>query len=248
MLASNCPRTVKQPPQHKLGLAATNGEASQQKTKALFDWRILRTRPALALGLFHLASDIGDFTRHQLAPTMYLEKFKCTPIEMGSWLALGNAMNIPAGFIWATVESLLIRKDVATLTIRRAFEACSSAVEATLFVCYAFAPNPLLATLAYGGITGFDAMHTSGGWANYLEVGGEDTAMLNSVWNTIASSTAIGIPYLGFWLERVTGSWSTMIMIAVFIKTMSGLVFVRWSSTESARAILARADVASKNQ
>ena len=29
-------------------------------------------------------------------------------------------------------------------------------------------------------------LHGSGGWANYMEVGGEDTAMLNATWNTIA--------------------------------------------------------------
>jgi hypothetical protein len=36
----------------------------------------------------------------------------------------------------------------------------------------------------------------SGAWSNYLEVGGDDTAMLNACWNTISSSTAIVIPYL----------------------------------------------------
>ena len=34
--------------------------------------------------------------------------------------------------------------------------------------------------------------------------------MLNSCWNTLGSSTAIVVPYLGFWLERVTGTWATM--------------------------------------
>ena len=29
-------------------------------------------------------------------------------------------------------------------------------------------------------------LHGSGGWANYLEVGAEDTAMINATWNTIA--------------------------------------------------------------
>ena len=115
-------------------------------------------------------------------------------------------------------------------------------MEAGLFLCYAFARGPLLGTLCYGGITAFDAMHTSGGWANYLAVGGADTAMLNSVFNTVGSSTAIVIPYLGFWLERVTGTWSTMMYVAVACKVVSGLVFLRWSSIESAREILDRED------
>ena len=58
-------------------------EAQQQaavdveKEKKKFDWRILRTKPALALMAFHIAADFGEFTRHQLAPTMYMEKFGC---------------------------------------------------------------------------------------------------------------------------------------------------------------------------
>ena len=115
---------------------------------------------------------------------------------MGSYLALGNAANIPAGFIWATLESVLVSRNVDTLRIRRIFEAIGSSAEAVLFVVYAFAPNPVIATLAYGGITAIDATHTSGAWSNYLEVGGDDTAMLNACWNTISSSTAIVIPYL----------------------------------------------------
>ena len=135
---------------------------------------------------------------------------------MGSFLALGNAANIPAGFIWATLESVLVNRNVDTLRIRRIFEAIGSSAEAALFVVYAFAPNPLVATLAYGGITAFDATHTSGAWSNYLEVGGDDTAMLNACWNTIASSTAIFIPYLVSFARCdcdvfLTGSWLQLV-------------------------------------
>ena len=48
--------------------AAAQDPKPQKKKGPAIDWRILKTRPALALGLFHLASDVGDFTRHQLAP------------------------------------------------------------------------------------------------------------------------------------------------------------------------------------
>ena len=146
--------------------------------KPLFDWRILRTPPALALGLAHLASDIGDFTRcggapgaagaagaadagggaaaggagggaaadavfapvalvssrysspifrlthnqregdvgsteqgrsslcrHQLGPTIYLEKFKCTPVQMGACASRPTAVHL----LPPTAGSLAIR-------------------------------------------------------------------------------------------------------------------------------------------
>ena len=71
LLASNSPAMVAtstpdaMPPSPK---------TKSDKNTTATDWRILRTKPALALGLFHLASDVGDFTRHQLAPTVFLEK------------------------------------------------------------------------------------------------------------------------------------------------------------------------------
>ena len=88
--------------------------------------------------------------------------------------------------------------------------------------------------------------------------------MLNSCWNTLGSSTAIVVPYLGFFLERVTGTWATMTvrlivhepagccsvltaqaplqLITVGFKLASAALFVRWSSVETARSILARQD------
>ena len=63
---------------------------------------------------------------------------------------------------------------------------------------------------------------SGGAWANYLEVGAEDTATLNATINTVASSFAIVVPYLGFWLRRVTGSWFAQILCSVVIKAVSG--------------------------
>jgi hypothetical protein len=48
----------------------------------------------------------------------------------------------------------------------------------------------------------------------------------------------------GFWLERVTGTWATMTMIAVGFKVAAGAVFSVWSSTETARSILDKEDAA----
>lgn len=182
LFASNRPKgvgasTSPSTPAKKDDKQASPYASSASSTQPLFDWRILRTPPALALGIAHLASDIGDFTRHQLGPTIYMEKFGCSPTEMGAWLAIGNAMNIPAGFLWATLESVLIKRQVKSLHVRKFFECTSSFVEAAMFLLYGFAPNPLVATIGYSTISFFDAMHTSGIWSNYMEVGADDTAV-----------------------------------------------------------------------
>ena len=142
--------------------------------------------PALALAAFHIAADFGEFTRHQLAPTMYMEKFSCTPVEMvgapqplprvspdthfadialwcalqGSYLAIGNAMHIPAGFVWAAIESYLVKRGVNVLTMRRSFTGIASVMETILQILYGLAPSPLTATVYYGLIDAFFTMHT----------------------------------------------------------------------------------------
>ena len=45
------------------------------------DWRILRTKPALALGLFHLASDIGAPCSNRFRQFIDIQKHhSCTKI------------------------------------------------------------------------------------------------------------------------------------------------------------------------
>jgi hypothetical protein len=120
----------------------------------------------------------------------------------------------------------------------------ASLAECILSLLYAMAPSPVMATVWYGAIDAFFTMHTSGAWVNYLDVGADDTATLNAVWNSIASSSAILVPYLGFWLRQRTGSWSAQIVLSVAIKAASGLLYVSWGSTTPARKILEERDAA----
>ena len=73
-------------------------------------------------------------------------------------------------------------------------------------------------------------------------MGAEDTATLNAVINTVASSFAIIVPYLGFWLRQVTGSWLPIMMCSVCTKALSGVLFVRWASVTPARKLLEAED------
>ena len=43
--------------------AAAGAAGEEKKAGSLFDWRIMRTKPVLALAAFHLAADFGEFTR-----------------------------------------------------------------------------------------------------------------------------------------------------------------------------------------
>ena len=76
-----------------------------------------------------------------------MEKFGLSAVQMGSYLAVGNAMHIPAGFLWAALESVLLKKNVPLLTIRKGLTGVAAAAESCLAILYGLAPNPLVATM-----------------------------------------------------------------------------------------------------
>jgi len=51
--------------------------------------------------------------------------------------------------------------------------------------------------------------------------------VLNAVDNTFASSTAIVVPYLGFALLNLTGSWLPHMAFGSMLKLISGAAFVK---------------------
>ena len=69
-------------------------------------------------------------------------------------------MHIPAGFVWAAIESYLVKRGVNVLTMRRSFTGVASVMETILQVLYGLAPSPLIATIYYGLIDAFFTMHT----------------------------------------------------------------------------------------
>ena len=96
--------------------------------------------------------------------------------------------------------------------------------------------------------------------ANYLEVGGPDTAMLNAVGNTVSNVPGFVVPISGVFLRNLTGaqtlvhplldgavaftsaccagSWAPLFAITAAIQFGTGLAFGRWASLESARETL----------
>ena len=202
-------------------------------------WDILLVKPSLALGVFHMSFNFMDATRFQLSPTIYMERFHCSPVQMGTYLAIGHACHIPANFVWGALESWAIRRGTSMLTIRRLATGVGSVFESVLALGFAFAPNPVVATILYGTMDAMTGLHGSGAWANYMEVGGEDTSQLNAFYNTIACSVGGPlVPFLGFWLRGRTGSWVPQIALAASLKLLSGAVYFCWASVKPARQLI----------
>ena len=117
--------------------------------------------------------------------------------------------------------------------------AFGSVVQAVFLVLFGMAQTPLLAALAYGGITGGHCFRGSGAAANYFEVGGKDTAMLNAVGNTVSNVPGFVVPALGMWLHHRTASWQPLFWLTAAIQLLTGIVFGCRASLTDARTLLA---------
>jgi hypothetical protein len=106
-------------------------------------------------------------------------------------------------------------------------------------VLFSLARTPAAAALAYAGITGGHCFRGSGASANYYEVGGRDTAMINAVGNTFANVPGIVAPGLGLFLLQWTGSWRPLFWLTAALQCLTGLAFGKLASISDARTLLA---------
>ena len=110
-----------------------------------------------------------------LAPTFFVQKFGLSQVQMSGYVSAAQIAHIPAGFVVTALESVLVKRGVRTLTIRRWMTGLGSFVEAVTAVGYGLARTPLQAAIAYALCDSASQLHSSGAWPNYYEVGGEDT-------------------------------------------------------------------------
>jgi hypothetical protein len=188
----------------------------------------------------HRAFDNMNLSLGMLAPTYFVPKFGITPVQMSGYVSAAQIAHVPAGFAVTFIESVLVKRGVRALAIRKWMTCLGSFLEAIAALAYGVATTPLQAATAYALCDSASQLHSSGAWPNYYEVGGEDTAMLNAVDNTFASSTAIVVPYMGFAMLNLTGSWLPHMAFGSLLKIISGVMFAKDASVTTAREQLAQ--------
>jgi hypothetical protein len=156
-------------------------------------------------------------------------------VQMSGYVSAAQIAHVPAGFLVTFIESVLVKRGVRALTIRKWMTGLGSVLEAICALGYGVASTPLQAAVAYALCDSASQLHSSGAWPNYYEVGGEDTAMLNAVDNTFASSTAIIVPYMGFAMLNLTGSWLPHMAFGALLKLLSGAAFAKDAQVKTAR-------------
>lgn len=140
----------------------------------------------------------------------------------------------------ASVESLLIARGVSTLAIRKLATCWGSGISSVALLLFGRSRTPRAATLCYCVALAGNSLHSSGFSSNYLEVGGEDTALLNGVGNTIANLPSFVVPYLTLALRRrFDGSFMPICALGAALKIAAGLAFCCCASVEPAANRLA---------
>lgn len=227
------------PPAHREALPSGGGgqETPPEKTppKKAVEYAILGLPNSLSLIGYHIAFDNLAMTMIQLAPTIFMDRFGCSAIQMSKYVGAAQTAHIPAGFIVSAFDSVLIQAGVPPLTVRRAMTCGGSVLEAFWALCFATRRTPLGAAVCYACLDCSSQLHGSGAWTNFMEHGAEDAALLNSVSNTCASMTAVIVPYLGFALRERYNSWAPIILGAAALKLVSAAAFGITVTTTPAR-------------
>lgn len=105
----------------------------------------------------------------------------CSTVATGRWLALPPLVQLVGNFVVAGLESVMIGRGWSTLSIRKIVTMWGSLVSSAAICMFGCSKTELAATLWYCVALAGTCLHGSGWSANYLEVGGEDTALLNGV-------------------------------------------------------------------
>ena len=202
---------------------------------------LARTPAAYAPVLAHICDCLTVYAMMQWVPTIYAERFNCTPSETGRYIAIPNLMHWVGQFFSAALERLAAKHAGLTpLQLRRACVFGGATLKSVALLCFATAKTPVQATICFTLNNLVSSVHLSGFVQNYLEIGGEDVAVLMSTGNTVSNLTGILIPLVATVFRQRFGvvGWVTPFFgtVAVFHMMCAGL-FCVLAKVESARSL-----------
>ena len=76
---------------------------------------------------------------------------------------------------------MMVAKGVPILTIRKLATTVASTLQSTFAVLFGLTKSPVMAAVYYNLVVGVYGIHHAGFSSNLIEVGGEDTAIMNAI-------------------------------------------------------------------
>ena len=130
---------------------------------------LARTLAAYAPVLAHVCDCLTVYAMMQWVPTIYAEKFSCSPVETGRYIAIPNLMHWIAQFLSAALEKIAAEQaGWSSLQIRRGCVLGGAALKSAALLCFAAARTPLQATVCFTMNNLVSSIHLSGFVQNYL--------------------------------------------------------------------------------
>jgi hypothetical protein len=168
-----------------------------------------------------------------------VEKLACAPA--GAYIATAASIYIPGQFVMGFLDSLLISAGVSTLTIRRWSTGGGGLLCAASAMLFATSTSPQQALRAQISYTCSHLLHECGQFPNFMELGGEDTALLASVANSLANIPAITVPATGLALQTLSnGSWLPQFALGAGLQSLTAVLWLRYCSVTPAQELLAK--------
>lgn len=259
LVAENKPPSATPSAVNKFSDPASVGTKLKSTPKKAIEWNIFRVPSVLVTVVNFVAYGAINYSMMLFAPSFFVNKLGCTPEVAGRYLALVSSVNIPGQVAMGLLESALVRRQVPTVTVRRWSSGLGALLCSTCTVLYALAQTPRQGFFAYLCYQISHLLHEAGQFPNMMEVqhdcmqafrasadssalnvfrfqvGGQDTAVLTSVSNSLAQIPAVVVPALGLWLRQRTGSWVPQYVWVAAFQAMTGLLWLRYCSCTPAR-------------
>jgi hypothetical protein len=219
-------------------LPQSNNSGPPVKTDKAVEWGIFKCNAVHAMTSCFVTFGTLNYSMLQLAPLYFIEKLKCTSAEAAGWLAIVNSINLPGTFLSGALESFLLKWGVPLLTVRKRFSLIATTGSSIAAIFYGMAQTPLQACLGYSLYTVSVQGMASSMFPNFMELGGQDTAILNSVANSLANIPGFLVAPVGLLLRQWTGSWATQYIIAAMLHILTGFWYAGTMSLTPARNML----------
>ena len=202
-----------------------------------FTMRLLTTRPALALLFAQFAGMMCEYNLVSAwAPTYFHESLGVPLGNLGRYTSLPMMLGIWFRAGVSATETALLAQGWDQLLLRKAANGVGGAIATASLLVMSVVRSPLVAMLAFTGVTLGNSFNQSSVTPNYLEVAGPDSAYFGSWTNTLAWASAYACGEAIVRLRAlVGGGYAWLWLPCAAIRAASAALYLRWASVHSAR-------------
>ena len=165
------------------------------KKKARGSVMELFKHPAVLATLWcKMASGNMNYTTSTWTPTYFVQVLGCTPLQAAAYMVWSTPVDIVGGFFVAGMESALLRRGVGQLAVRKGAQTACVVGRSIFLVLFGLAKTPFRAAVFINLENVCSCLMGAGFSPNMIEVGGEQTATMNAVGNTMANFFGFAVP------------------------------------------------------